>query len=114
MKELSTGILNQITFLLEVQRRQRTQFILLISGLLNVIKVQMVNIFHSEMVKISQELQDMQVLTHILGMNNQEEMILNALDTLSFTSFLVLFLGKVSLVDLKQRNMLTSRRRRKR
>ena len=74
----------------------------------------MVSIFHSEMAKISQVRPGMPVLILILGMNNQEEMILNALVMLSFISLKALYHGKVSLVDQKLKSMQTLRRRRKR
>jgi len=65
------------------------------------------------MVKILQVPPGMLVSTHILVMNNQEEMILNALVMLSYISLKGRSHGKVFQEDLKLRNMPTSRKRKR-
>ena len=73
----------------------------------------MENTSHSEMVKILPVQRDMQVLTHILVMNNLEEMIWRVLAMFFSTLSKDHFHGKVSQADLRKRNMLLSRKRRR-
>ena len=73
----------------------------------------MENISHSEMERILLEQPDMQVSTHILDMNNQEETIWNVSVMYFSTSWKAHSLGKVYQEDQRLKNMLTSKRRRK-
>ena len=94
-----------ITFWLVEQSKPNKQFTSLILVLQSVTGVLMVSIFHLEMVKTLQVRQDMQALIHILDMNSQEEMILNALAMFFYIFSKEFFLGKDFQEDLKLKNM---------
>lgn len=95
-------------------KQPKIQFILLILVWLNVSNLQMVNTFHSEMARTSQEQQGMLQSIPILVTSNQEEMISRLLLMCCCTFWKVPSLGKDCLADLRPRSTPTSRRRRRR